>query len=109
MRANLFKHAAGCSHALVWPWAPGAVRSEGVPALQEGAFLLAHLNEALSRTALLVQPLRLPDGVRRHFDYSTPRTGFPQWRRQVATILICSRKGADRCTHCACCAARPPW
>lgn len=80
----MFQYAAGCSHALVWPWAPGAVRAEGVPALQEGAFLLAHLNEALSRTALLVQPLRLPDGVRRHFDYSLPRTqGFQQWRRQL--------------------------
>lgn len=54
---------AGCSQALVWPWAPAAVRAEAVPALTDGAFLLAHLNEALTRTALLVQPLCLGPGV----------------------------------------------
>lgn len=56
---------AGCRQALVWPWAPAAVRAEAVPALTDGAYLLAHLNEALTRTALLVQPLRLGPGVRR--------------------------------------------
>jgi hypothetical protein len=55
---------AGCRQALVWPWAPAAVRAEAVPALTDGAHLLAHLNEALTRTALLVQPLRLGPGVR---------------------------------------------
>lgn len=48
----------------MWPWAPAAVRAEAVPALTDGAFLLATLNEALTRTALLVQPLHLPTGVR---------------------------------------------
>ena len=39
------------------------MRAEALPALTDGALLLAHLNEALTRTALLVQPLRLGPGV----------------------------------------------
>ncbi len=60
---HLALNSSGCTHALVWPWAPGAVRAEVVPALTDGTFLLPTINEALSRTALLVQPLHLPSGV----------------------------------------------
>lgn len=56
---------AGATHVLLWPWSPAAVRAEAVPTLLPADFLLPQLNEALTRTALLLHPLQLPDGVRR--------------------------------------------
>lgn len=47
------------THALVWPWSPVAVRAEAVPLLLPAAFLLLQLNEALTQSALLIQPLHL--------------------------------------------------
>ncbi|KAK9917406.1 hypothetical protein WJX75_004000 [Coccomyxa subellipsoidea] len=49
-----------CTHALLWPWNMDAVRAHEVPVVVEASFLLFSLNEYLSRTALLVQPLHLP-------------------------------------------------
>ena len=54
----------GCSHALIWPWNTDAVRAQSVPVLVDATFLLYTLNEYLGRTALMVQPLTLPDEVR---------------------------------------------
>ena len=50
---------ASCSHALVWPWDLEAVRAQSTPIMLESAFLLFSLNEYLSRTAIMVQPLNL--------------------------------------------------
>lgn len=69
---------AGATHVLVWPWSPAAVRAEAVPSLLPAEFLLPQLNEALTRTALLLQPLQLPHGVR-------------------APITHCGRKCNDVC------------
>ena len=54
---------ASCSHALVWPWDLESVRAQSSPVMLESAFLLFSLNEYLSRTAIMVQPLDLPDGT----------------------------------------------
>lgn len=54
---------ASCSHALVWPWDLESVRAQTSPVLLEGAFLLFSLNEYLSRTAIMVQPLDLAEGA----------------------------------------------
>jgi hypothetical protein len=78
---------AGCSQALIWPWAPAAVRAEAVPALTDGAYLLAHLNEALTRTALLVQPLRLGPGVSGDRPVH-PFAGHAQGRRKCPDALM---------------------
>ena len=53
---------ASCSHALVWPWDLESVRAQSSPVMLESAFLLFSLNEYLSRTAIMVQPLDLPEG-----------------------------------------------
>lgn len=54
---------ASCTHALVWPWDLESVRAQTSPVLLEGAFLLFSLNEYLSRTAVMVQPLNLAEGA----------------------------------------------
>ena len=54
---------ASCTHALVWPWDLESVRAQTSPVLLEGAFLLFSLNEYLSRTAIMVQPLNLAEGA----------------------------------------------
>ena len=54
---------ASCTHALVWPWDLESVRAQTSPVLLEGAFLLFTLNEYLSRTAIMVQPLNLAEGA----------------------------------------------
>ena len=56
---------AGCSHVLVWPWDAECVRAQSSPVMLESAFLLFTLNEYLSRTAIMVQPLELdlPQGA----------------------------------------------
>ena len=54
---------ASCSHALVWPWDLEAVRAQSSPVMLESAFLLFSLNEYLSRTAIMVQPLNLAEGT----------------------------------------------
>ena len=54
---------ASCSHVLVWPWDLESVRAQTSPVLLESAFLLFSLNEYLSRTAIMVQPLDLPEGA----------------------------------------------
>ena len=46
----------------VWPWDLEAVRAQTSPVMLESAFLLFTLNEYLSRTAIMVQPLDLPQG-----------------------------------------------
>lgn len=54
---------ASSSHALVWPWDLEAVRAQSSPVMLESAFLLFSLNEYLSRTAIMVQPLNLAEGT----------------------------------------------
>ncbi|CAK0785595.1 hypothetical protein CVIRNUC_008805 [Coccomyxa viridis] len=53
----------GSSHCLIWPWDSQAVRAHEVPIAVDSSFLLFTLNEYLSRTALLVQPLHLAPGA----------------------------------------------
>lgn len=53
---------ACCTHVLVWPWDLESVRAQTSPVMLESAFLLFSLNEYLSRTAVMVQPLNLPEG-----------------------------------------------
>ena len=55
-------HLASCTHCLVWPWDLESVRAQSSPVMLESAFLLFSLNEYLSRTAVMVQPLDLPEG-----------------------------------------------
>ena len=55
-------HLASCTHVLVWPWDLESVRAQTSPVMLEAAFLLFSLNEYLSRTAVMVQPLTLPEG-----------------------------------------------
>ncbi|KAL3158901.1 hypothetical protein ABBQ32_011616 [Trebouxia sp. C0010 RCD-2024] len=54
---------ACCTHALVWPWDLESVRAQSSPVMLDAAFLLFSLNEYLSRTAIMVQPLNLPEGT----------------------------------------------
>ncbi|KAI8462738.1 MAG: FAM91 N-terminus-domain-containing protein [Monoraphidium minutum] len=57
-----------CSHALLWSWDPEPRPGlEGQPVLAEGAFLLASLNDMLTRSAVVAQPLL----------FSTPVTAWP--------------------------------
>ena len=56
-------HLASCTHALVWPWDLESVRAQSSPVLLDAAFLLFSLNEYLSRTAIMVQPMNLPEGT----------------------------------------------
>ncbi|KAK9836344.1 hypothetical protein WJX81_007135 [Elliptochloris bilobata] len=53
---------AACTHALLWPWDLDALRAQEAPVPVEAGFLLYTLNDVLSRTALLVQPLTLAPG-----------------------------------------------
>lgn len=54
---------ASCTHVLVWPWDLEAVRAQSSPVMLDSAFLLFTLNEYLSRTAIMVQPLNLAEGT----------------------------------------------
>ena len=56
-------HLASCTHALVWPWDLESVRAQSSPVLLDAAFLLFSLNEYLSRTAIMVQPMNLLEGT----------------------------------------------
>lgn len=47
-----------CTHALVWRWS-----SYGAPLTVEADSLLWSLNELLRDSALLIQPLHLPDAA----------------------------------------------
>eukprot|EP00191_Tetraselmis_sp_GSL018_P022956 CAMPEP_0177627496 /NCGR_PEP_ID=MMETSP0419_2-20121207/31236_1 /TAXON_ID=582737 /ORGANISM="Tetraselmis sp., Strain GSL018" /LENGTH=791 /DNA_ID=CAMNT_0019128657 /DNA_START=65 /DNA_END=2441 /DNA_ORIENTATION=+ len=46
------------SHALLWPWDASEARAPEVPVLVDAVFLLATINDLLTRTPVLVQPLR---------------------------------------------------
>lgn len=58
-------HLEGCTHALMWPWEPDTeparaskgIASDGCVTLVEASFLLYALNELLTRTAVMLQPL----------------------------------------------------
>jgi len=52
------------THALLWPWDPTQARTPVTPVMVSAVFLLVSLNEYLTRTALLVQPLdaNIPPG-----------------------------------------------
>jgi len=48
----------GSTHALIWPWDPTVAKSSDTPIVVSSLLLLMSINDYLTRTALLVQPLR---------------------------------------------------
>eukprot|EP01025_Chloroclados_australasicus_P054367 TRINITY_DN6440_c1_g1_i3.p2 TRINITY_DN6440_c1_g1~~TRINITY_DN6440_c1_g1_i3.p2 ORF type:complete len:143 (+),score=22.01 TRINITY_DN6440_c1_g1_i3:65-430(+) len=47
----------GCTHALIWPWLQELKGQQRVPFVVQGTYLLAQINEQLTRHAIMVQPL----------------------------------------------------
>ncbi len=106
-------HLASCTHVLVWPWDLESVRAQTSPVMLESAFLLFSLNEYLSRTAVMVQPLNLPEGS----DVATLSAvqiplpplskGSMLQGRQTSPSLLLSEVMQVTCTPCA--LTHPPY